>query len=749
MTAAPDEPPTVFSVRGSRGGKIELEDGAALRRLAMRWSYIVRYRRRWKNQKRATESLQQKIGEELHALGVKTAAVRKLAASPLIEVRVPFAQEDIGWSGRILPWEFILSKVTKPYRDRPLTIVRHLDLGDRPEPIAPKRYGIVKTVPTALEDRFAFDLQREFVRSSLYGVTAAPLLENPSESDLRAWLDDEAPDIVHIAGIDNHQAAEILGRTLDREQKDVDGLPLRDDADDVDFVPAKRTAEILVSASSASRLVACNVSNSAARVAALCVAGGARSAIGFQDTFDERLAEVFFSDFYDAWRTSEWNELVAFSEAWAKLRRRGHRDYGGTGIVLWSATSLLQGVKSFDEGRRKLDVVVTASASTEDVDAAPTSTEVAAAVQFEIKPYATFNYSMLHNNRDLFDSFDILYTGRGSPTVEVEATLHVGPDTIPWRSTVKLAKHERISLRGRIRVPLTSELFRSVRESMRTSLHVEIRYEDRVLLRDTHWVSLLAADEWRDSAEDRMWLPSFVLPRDPAVVKIIDFAQRYLVALADYAAAGFDGYQSVDPDSRDFTSVHHQVQAIWWALVHDFALDYINPPPTYTGLSQRLRSPSQVVNDGRGTCIDLTLLFAACLEYVGIYPVVFLFEGHACPGYWADDAAYTSDFLGLESIATAAMTDTPGSVDTGGVRGNHEPFVLDRDAFDEIRQRMFDGTLVPVELVAVTERSGFSDAVELGRGNLARKVDFDVMFDVFLARREPSKVTPLPLLGEA
>jgi hypothetical protein len=82
-----------------------------------------------------------------------------------------------------------------------------------------------------------------------------------------------------------------------------------------------------------------------------------------------------------------------------------------------------------------------------------------------------------------------------------------------------------------------------------------------------------------------------------------------------------------------------QVEAIWAALLHEWQLGYINPPPTYADTregvmpldSQRLRTPSSVRRARMGTCIDLALLFAACLELVDIHPVIFLLDGHALP----------------------------------------------------------------------------------------------------------------------
>ena len=68
--------------------------------------------------------------------------------------------------------------------------------------------------------------------------------------------------------------------------------------------------------------------------------------------------------------------------------------------------------------------------------------------------------------------------------------------------------------------------------------------------------------------------------------------------------------------------VDQQVQAIWTALVNEYRLQYINPPPAYSQQSQRLRTPSEILASKSGTCIDLALLIASCLEYIGVYPGV-------------------------------------------------------------------------------------------------------------------------------
>ena len=51
----------------------------------------------------------------------------------------------------------------------------------------------------------------------------------------------------------------------------------------------------------------------------------------------------------------------------------------------------------------------------------------------------------------------------------------------------------------------------------------------------------------------------------------------HLIGIMDNPAAGFDGYQ------EEAAGVDQQVQAIWTALVNEYRIQYINPPPPIPG----------------------------------------------------------------------------------------------------------------------------------------------------------------------
>jgi hypothetical protein len=209
------------------------------------------------------------------------------------------------------------------------------------------------------------------------------------------------------------------------------------------------------------------------------------------------------------------------------------------------------------------------------------------------------------------------------------------------------------------------------------------------------------------------------------------------MALRDDPGAGFDGYQSTDESDAEHgdDGVDMQVRALWAALSFDLPLNYINPPPVFTEGSQRLRTPSDVVNGKRGTCIDLALLFAACLEYVNIYAVVFVLTDHAFPGYWRNERSY-QDFLEMRKMPEEAIE---GTMDASATAQR-------RLRFEEVRKWVRDGDLVPMETVWLTNHRGFAEAVETGVDNLRTSANFESLVNINKLREEG--VTPLPISGE-
>ncbi|HWE40275.1 MAG TPA: CHAT domain-containing protein, partial [Isosphaeraceae bacterium] len=628
--------------------------------------------------------------------------------------------------------------------------------------------------------------------------------KNPTRAWLRSEIADFRPDVVHVAGADTWQVAELLGWASRRERRD--GVVLAGD-DGPDEVDAEGISDLMAASDPPPRLLVCNTWNSAARVGALAVARGVGAAVGFQDVFDDSMAEMFFSDFYRALRLSGHEVLPAFRMANEAMQARPQR-VTGSGVVLWRDHSIAETAaaaitpqaaaapaptapKATAPGGRRRGPSAGAKAAKAEAEASAAAArvaETAKAVQttegvrqeFQKEKSATIkegeardlveavvvgmdhiNYSLLHNNRGLFQRFDLKSLCKGVlRDVKIEVMLYVGGDTFPYVMTLDLAPGDVKSLLNDIRVPLTTEMGRGLRESVRTSLQVKGTWNGQTFYQNTLSVMMLAVDEWNDTEIDNPFLPSFVLPRDPVVARVIDAAQKYLMVLRDDSNAGFDGYQSIPEqgqgqppptptpgDDDDPTEgVDLQVRSIWSSLMYESPTSYINPPPTYTRSSQRLRTPSDVIQGKRGTCIDLALLLSACLEYVDIYPVIFLLEGHCFPGYWRSEAAH-DEFVSMTSPAQAsasALGPTAAERGGGGGHGQSEPWYLDEGHYAEVMEWVYGGHLVPIETVWLTNRGSFRDAVDEGVKNLRSKDEFQAMIDVKRARE---KVTPLPIQG--
>ena len=718
------------------------------------WSQIVCNRRRWADNKAASDDLAAQSRKDLMEYGFTEDHLRQIADAGLVEVSLPYDADSHAWESLLFPWEYILTAATRSLRqDKPLTVVRHLERnGPPPSPRPLEKLLLVVSAPGEVDAAYSFDSELKLVRAKLSNVRAKDS-PDPTAEELRQDIEDFQPDVIHLAGCDVWEASALL--ELPDDPGRADGYMLQTADGQPHAVSARDLAKILNAGKQKPLVVACNFWNSASRVAALAVAEGAGAAVGFQDEFDSELGEQFYGVFYNVLRLSGGDVLLAFQEGCAEVRSQTNALLR-SGVVLWSARSIRETAGDARPRRRR-------RAASQPPDETPKAQPAGAMsgaqlrealeqskrveVQLngqnpcdlllaDVRPYTELNYSMLHNKGGLFKTFTLKNCAKEGVMrdVELEVQLYLGADSFPWRMKTDLTQSAE-NFSDKIKAPLTSALGRGLRESVRTTLYVRVSWKGQDVVRQTHPVTLLAVDEWRDNELNRVWLPSFVLSRDPQVAKIIDAAHRYLMVLEDDSGAGFVGYESSEETPAERAQeVDLQVQAVWFSLLHDLPLGYINPPPTFAQASQRLRTPTDVVRGRRGTCIDLTLLLAACLEYLDIYPVIILLKGHAFAGYWRSAEAHQA------FVQSRTATSAPGA----RTAGQTWRWYLDKSFYGEVQDAVQRGDLVPIESVWLTHRGSFWEAVDEGVKNLRDAEEFDALIDVRLAREE--EVTPLPLL---
>lgn len=763
-------------LRTSHAEVCRIRCGRVLQEFAMRWNYVVRQRYRWADDQAAQERHVTRLQRDLRRLGVTTKHLRQLTG--IVEVSAPAIESDQFWESRILPWEYILAAATKPHRaEEEILVVRHLKTGRRKRKRMPKSLAVVESAPGELGGHFDFAAQRQLVLGALKELQSEPVvvLENPTARQLGQDVKTVSPDVIHVTGVDNLTGRQRLGHDLSGVR---DGLYLADAAVGAREHRAEELSRLFNKGNPNPLLVGLNSWNSAARLAPMTVQAGARSAIGFQHLFDEAVAEIFFLNFYRACMLTRWDLLAAFSNGWAAVS--AYRDrIRGSGIVLWSADSLVSAVDSSETQKRTGTVnhIKTGRIRTESADdsitvsraADPQRDRIRDLVRVTVRPKPQLNYSALHNGESVFDQFTLRINPqrmdharisvnagvRGDEhaneisrvdDLELEVQLHVGADSFPFRSHLSLrAQTYRYDLASRVSLPLTGELFRTFSERILTSLFVDLRWHDQVLYRETHPVWLAPIDQWTLDDRQLGWLPSFVQPRDPTVARTIEIAHGYLQCLADQIGVGFDGYQSFDGFASGidcWSGVDAQVRAIWSALFLGTKLRYINPPPSYSAFTQRLRSPGDTVAGGFGTCVDLAVLLVSCLEWIEIHPVLFFLQGHVFAGYWKDLTAHQRFMDALIHDLPSQSIENQPPVDDETHR-----WVSGRKSYGEIKGYVDRGELVPIESVAMTSGKGFGAAIDEGREHFYKQHNrsFLAMVDLVSAR-ENDGVTPLPVV---
>jgi hypothetical protein len=281
-------------------GKVTLHptSATALQQAAMQWSHIVRNRKRWAPGASSVAQQADRARELLKkTLGLSEADRKTIAQSTSVEVGLSFAGEREHWETRVLPWEYLLTAGTTDLRNAPLTVLRRLERPGR-VPLVPRKPDVlyVESAPGRIKEEYDFAEEEQLVRANTNAKKFVKLT-SPTRAELKTAITRTKPDIVHLAGVDTHQGFTILDDA--RAASADDGYLLAGPGATVDPVDAESLAKLFTAHPPA--LVVCNLWNSAARISALLVGiGRAGASLGFQDSFDDALAQLLLGSFYEA-----------------------------------------------------------------------------------------------------------------------------------------------------------------------------------------------------------------------------------------------------------------------------------------------------------------------------------------------------------------------------------------------------------------------------------------------------------------
>ena len=145
-------------------------------------------------------------------------------------------------------------------------------------------------------------------------------------------------------------------------------------------------------------------------------------------------------------------------------------------------------------------------------------------------------------------------------------------------------------------------------------------------------IDVLPANFWGGETRQPELLAAFVKPNGIYVESLVKQVTQLLESQGYGRSA--DGYQSQTREKP------YLMAACLWNVIFSQRLAYVSPPPGFARNGQRVRLPADISTSGMTACLDSSLLFASCLELMGLNPVIALTEGHAFVGVWLIDDCF-------------------------------------------------------------------------------------------------------------
>ena len=222
-------------------------------------------------------------------------------------------------------------------------------------------------------------------------------------------------------------------------------------------------------------------------------------------------------------------------------------------------------------------------------------------------------------------------------------------------------------------------------DSIRGSVTVTIEKNNSVIAKETHFVELLAYNEWGGAGYMPELLAAFSMPNDPAVDRVLHDASLVL-----RKAGKPDGINGYTTGSRERV---WEIASAIYAAIANLGISYAVPPASFERDGQKIRLPGQILENRVATCLDSTMLFASALEQAGLNPIIALPKGHAVAGVWLqpeelativiDEAETLRKRIQLKElilIETTYVTSHPAPPFSKAVTAATETIIPDNDA---------------------------------------------------------------------
>ena len=252
---------------------------------------------------------------------------------------------------------------------------------------------------------------------------------------------------------------------------------------------------------------------------------------------------------------------------------------------------------------------------------------------------------------------------------------------------------------------LSANYFTQLTERLSGNLKIEITSEAESVFCQTYPIDILAYDQWGGLNVLPEMLAAFITPNHTAIVPIIKRAASILGQWTDNPS--LDEYQSRTPDR-----VRKQMAVIYTAITEQQII-YSTIPASFEEYGQRVRLADSVMAQKLGTCLDMALLYASCLEAIGLNALIIITQGHTFAGAWLVPETFPDPTIDDVSLLTKRTAEG-----------------------------IYDITLVETTCMNMGHSSDFDNAVKKANGKLTDGNSFILAIDVKRARH--SGIRPIP-----
>lgn len=319
-------------------------------------------------------------------------------------------------------------------------------------------------------------------------------------------------------------------------------------------------------------------------------------------------------------------------------------------------------------------------------------------VRIQLSYLPAINFVMQQNNASILQGLSIQNTTE-NPLKDIRIELNFNPHFGEVESIALAQINPNEQLRVELpRLTLSLDYFIQLTERINGELVVRVMSGDNELLNEQYPIAALAFDEWAGISILPEMLSSFVTPNHPTISAIL---KRTSTILEHWTGnPSLDEYQSKNPDR-----VRKQMAALYSAICEQEII-YYSVPASFEEHGQRVRLVDAVLSQKIGTCLDMALLYATCLEAIGLHPLLIIEDGHALAGAWLIADTFADSVVEDVSLINKRIAD-----------GINEVVLVETTSMNKGKNIQFDEA---VTIAHANLNKGFKLAVDVKRARFSR-----------------------------